>query len=226
MTRKIRGPKKDFFEEELETFLEFVQKGGKVLFMMDPFYTLPKFSAFLSNFDVVLGNNVIIDRYNRSFGGDDFVILVPFFRKNPITQDFEAPALFPLARSIEVKRTPKKGIFAKTFAMSTPESWAVSDKKDFTGGEIRFQEGVDKKGPVLIAAIVILAVKQRRRVIEEERAEGQMVIYGDSDFINNFYIDYLGNKDLFLNTVNWMSGDEYQIFIHLGSKGLNTLIDS
>jgi ABC-type uncharacterized transport system involved in gliding motility auxiliary subunit len=28
---------------------------------------------------------------------------------------------------------------------------------------------------------------------------------GDSDFITNQYLDVLGNRDLFLNTINWLA---------------------
>ncbi len=38
-----------------------------------------------------------------------------------------------------------------------------------------------------------------------------MVVFGDSGFINNFYINHLGNKDLFLNTINWLSEEDYLI---------------
>jgi ABC-type uncharacterized transport system involved in gliding motility auxiliary subunit len=37
---------------------------------------------------------------------------------------------------------------------------------------------------------------------------GRLVVFGDSDFANNFFIDYLGNKDLMLNTMAWVSEDE------------------
>jgi len=33
-------------------------------------------------------------------------------------------------------------------------------------------------------------------------------VLGDSEFANNFFIDYLGNKDLVLNTMAWVSEDE------------------
>jgi ABC-type uncharacterized transport system involved in gliding motility auxiliary subunit len=35
-----------------------------------------------------------------------------------------------------------------------------------------------------------------------------MVVLGDSEFANNFFIDFLGNKDLMLNAMAWVSEDE------------------
>jgi hypothetical protein len=207
----VSGPKRDFLERELEVLRKFVLEGGRVLFMIDPLYPLPKLSAFLLGFGVVLGRDVIADPYNRAYGGDEFTILVPLFLKHPIIQDFRIPALFPLARSIEVKETSKTGVFAQTFAESDPKSWAVPEEKDFTKGKTRLPEGVKRKGPISVAAIVAIESRLRKGEKEENTLEEQMVVFGDSDFINNFYINLLGNKDLFLNTINWLSEDEYLI---------------
>ena len=35
-----------------------------------------------------------------------------------------------------------------------------------------------------------------------------MVVFGNSEFANNFFIQFLGNKDLFLNTVNWLAREQ------------------
>ena len=39
------------------------------------------------------------------------------------------------------------------------------------------------------------------------------MVFGDSDFVTNAYLNLSGNKDLFLNTVAWLSGDELAISI-------------
>ncbi len=101
--------------EELEPLHRFIQEGGKVLFMIDPFYSFPNLSAFLSIYDVVLGNDVIVDPYNRTFGGDEYTIMIPLFLKHPIIQDFRTPVLFPLARSVEVKGNSKSRSFRSDF---------------------------------------------------------------------------------------------------------------
>ena len=40
-----------------------------------------------------------------------------------------------------------------------------------------------------------------------------VALFGDTDFASNRYIEELDNRDLFLNTVNWMTGDESLISI-------------
>jgi len=205
----ISGPKKDFLKEELETIHQFVQKGGKALFMVDPYYSLPNLSLFLWGYDVVLGNNVIVDPNNRTLGGDAFTIIIPLFLKHPIIQDFQTPVLFPLARSVEAKRNPMAGVFAQTFAESDPKSFALSDKQELTKGKINIEEG--QKGPISVATIVAIESKETKEGKQKESLQEQIVVFGDSDFISNLYINQLGNKDLFLNTVNWLSEEEYLI---------------
>jgi len=205
----ISGPKKDFLKEELETLHGFVQEGGKVLFMIDPFYSFPNLSVFLSGYDVGLGNDVVVDPYNRPLGGDEFTIVVPLFLKHPIIQDFRTPVLFSLARSVEVKGNSKSGVFVETLAQSDPKSFAISDRKDFTRGKIKLEEG--RMGPIPVAAIVALESKEKKGQKQKKDIQEQIVVFGDSDFVNNFYLNQLGNRDLFLNTINWLSEDDYLI---------------
>jgi ABC-type uncharacterized transport system involved in gliding motility auxiliary subunit len=40
-----------------------------------------------------------------------------------------------------------------------------------------------------------------------------MIVFGDADFLLNQYFELLGNKDLFLNTIHWMTDDESLITI-------------
>ncbi len=43
--------------------------------------------------------------------------------------------------------------------------------------------------------------------------KGRIVVCGDSDFASNLYFNVLGNKDLFLNIVNWLAEEEALISI-------------
>jgi ABC-type uncharacterized transport system involved in gliding motility auxiliary subunit len=36
------------------------------------------------------------------------------------------------------------------------------------------------------------------------KPETRMVVFGDSDFVTNGYLGIPGNRDLFLNAVNWL----------------------
>ena len=40
---------------------------------------------------------------------------------------------------------------------------------------------------------------------------GRMIVYSDSDFANNFFIELLGNRDLLVNCVNWLALEDMLI---------------
>ena len=44
-----------------------------------------------------------------------------------------------------------------------------------------------------------------------EPAQGRVVVYGNADFANNFFIEFLGNKDLFVNTIAWLAHEPQSI---------------
>ena len=43
--------------------------------------------------------------------------------------------------------------------------------------------------------------------------EGRFVVAGTSEFAANYALRYIGNRDLFLNMINWLSSDEDLISI-------------
>jgi len=45
------------------------------------------------------------------------------------------------------------------------------------------------------------------------KPETRMVVFGDSDFVTNGYLGIPGNRDLFLNSVNWLAQQENLISI-------------
>jgi ABC-type uncharacterized transport system involved in gliding motility auxiliary subunit len=47
---------------------------------------------------------------------------------------------------------------------------------------------------------------------------GRLIVLGDSDFASNGIIDYLGNKDLLVNSVNWLARDESLLSARAQSK--------
>ena len=49
--------------------------------------------------------------------------------------------------------------------------------------------------------------------LDKSSVRAQLVVFGDSQFASNSYLRYGGNWDLFMNTVNWLIGDERLINI-------------
>ncbi len=205
----ISGPKKDLSLEELIDINQYVQNGGRLLWMIDPDWNLPNINSFLERYGILLEDSVIVDKENRLFGGDFLTPIIHLYREHSITKDFNIPALFAVARAIEIKDA-ESGTYLQVLALSSPGSWAVKDRKKLAEGNWDISK--EKRGPHPVA--VIASVKKRG----EQPGQGRMAVFGDSDFINNFYVKLYGNRDLFLNTINWLTESETLISIRSTRK--------
>ena len=230
----VSGPKQDFLPFELEALSEYIFKGGRVLFMIDP-YTVPKLAAYLQEYNMVVGDNMVIDKESKLLAGDIFSPVVPLYRKHPITQNFDVATVFPLVCSVEPLVPPKaKRVDATSLAQTSPESWAETNRESIKKGKVYFQEWEDRKGPVSVVAVAEVYGNPEGKPGEDQPKEekldrylgqsggeekekkvpkGRVVVCGDSDFASNLYFTVLGNSDFFLNIVNWLAEEEALISI-------------
>jgi len=201
----IGGPKTDFLDSELHAIAGYIQGGGSAIFMVEPFTPIPRLSGFLEKYGIILGLGVIIDKDNRLFGGDYLVPLIPYFGRGPITESITSPCVFPTACPVEIEidRGGKPGVALEYLAKSSHESWIKRDRDEVKSGKVNFEPGVSVKGPISVAVLYTSpgsAGKERKTDPEET-----IVCFGDSDFVNDAFMDMGANKDLFLNTVNWLA---------------------
>jgi ABC-type uncharacterized transport system involved in gliding motility auxiliary subunit len=82
---------------------------------------------------------------------------------------------------------------------------------DFDGGDI--------KGPVSMAVAVSAPVAESKPTAEtpadqpENKPETRIAVVGDSDFAANAVMNMGGNRDMFLNIVNWLAQQENLIAV-------------
>lgn len=211
----VAGPRVDPVEAEIASFREYVERGGRVLFLVDPF-TAPGLVRFLEGYGIRVGNNVILDRMSRVFGADPLLPVISTYHPHPITRNFALATLFPYCRSVEAVEKPPSGVALQKLAESGafPGSWAETDRAGLERGESTFDEGRDLKGPVGIGlAATLPPAKGDLPDASPPRGKGRLVVYGTSAFIRNNFLGFAGNKDLFLNTLGWLAGEEDLIVI-------------
>ena len=222
----VSGPKGEFLPTELQTISDYVLRGGNVLFMIDP-YTVPKLGEYLKEYNISVGENMVVDKESKLFAGDIFSPVVLPTKGNPITQNYGVATVFPLVCSVELLVSPKSDrVLTKSLASTSPESWAETNRESIKKGEVYFQEWEDKSGPVSVVALAEVSGKAEEKGKEgegkdnaqkeekkKEVPEGRVVVCGDSDFASNLYLVVLGNKDFFLNMVSWLAEQEELISI-------------
>jgi ABC-type uncharacterized transport system involved in gliding motility auxiliary subunit len=203
----IAGPKKALFSAELEKLTEYIQKGGSVLFMIDPMESRD-IKEFVKEWDIEVGDDIIIDQLSKLFGAGYTTPVVSQYEKHEITGKFKYATFFPLARSVKPLSGQKKGCDILALAKTSPSSWAETD---YENEEVEYNQGKDMAGPVPLAVAAEITLDKTEE--EEKAAISRMVVFGDSDFARNQFLPLSGNRDLFLNTVNWLAGEEDLITI-------------
>jgi len=128
--------------------------------------------------------------------------------------------VFPLARAI----TPDTGNSqrpAQSFVQTSGRSWAESSYAELENSDqLKFESDKgDPPGPVSIGVAVAVPAADDKPAEkpasgeQPKKAETRVAVIGDSDFASNGYLGIQGNRDLFMNTVNWIAQQESQIAI-------------
>lgn len=217
----VSGPQADFLPGELAELETYVQKGGRVLLMIDPL-PVPNLTATLVKYGIQLSEDLVYDPENRLAGGDALSPLVSLYNVGvPIVKDFKLNTIFPLSRSVEpTLRSPNPAITTAPFCRTGAGSWARYVSSEVApSGTVDFEGTKARSGPISIAvaATLDLDYKAGRPGAAEKlpqatpRRVARLVVYGDSDFASNFGLSLIGNKDLFLNTIQWLAGEEQLI---------------
>ena len=214
----VSGPQTDLLADELDRLSTYLARGGSLLFMLDPL-PVPNLTDFLAQYGVLLDQDIVYDPQNRLFGGDALSPLVSLYNTGvAIVKDFQISTIFPLSRSVEPVIPPPASVLkAEPFCRTGPGSWAR-----FRAGAESPQGAVDFEGTKARPGPISLAVAATINVDHATNADGadgndptpqdeqppeqvaRLVVYGDSDFASNARLSLLGNKDLFLNTVQWL----------------------
>ena len=218
----VASPQKPFVPDELKAISEYLMRGGRVFFMVDPF-TFPDLTAYLKGYNILVGSDMVVDKESKLFAGDIFSPVVPLYLKHPITRNFEAATVFPLVSSVSPLDPPQsKDASVETLARTTPESWAETNRESISQGTVYFQEWEDVEGPVSIAVVAEIAGNNTEGEpgggdngdeTSQSGSPGRIVVCGDSDFASNLFVTVLGNKDFFLNIVHWLAEAEDLISI-------------
>lgn len=223
----IAGPKTDFLGPEIDAVKAYLAKGGKVLLMLDPVLKadLPQpagLQALLKDWGIDAGSDVVLDvsGMGRLIGTDESVPVAASYPPHSITENFNLLTAYPLARSMTPIEGGVNGHTAQKIVETGQRAWAESNLKSLGGGQPAKMDAGDKGGPVALASAVSAPAPSAPPPADApkegeapKKPETRLVAFGDSDFASNGALGVSGNRDLFLNTVNWLAQQENLIAI-------------
>lgn len=167
----ILGPTKSLWNIELKAITDYIMKGGKVFFMLDPEQS-SELVDYLSQFGIKVGNDMVIEPSLEStiFGGD---YLMPFVSRynemNEITKGMNLRTIFPRVRSVSKTDKVPDGIEIQELITTSDQSWGETNLTLLKQRSLKLDKE-DLKGPVSIASIATVEVdKFKPKPIEVEK---------------------------------------------------------
>lgn len=216
----VAGPTANFIEPEVVVMRNYIESGGRMLFLIDP--TLAPagglvatgLEPLLEEYGVHLGDNIVVDPANPLpfFSAD--TIFVTAYAEHDITRSLsqaQLPVIVGLARSVGMGE-PIEELRVTELMMTSVEGWGETDLEQLQQVELHED---DLGGPVPLAVAV--------EVIEEENLGAEaldgataseevtpsspnlrLVVVGDSDFATNGQVQNMPNATFLANTLNWL----------------------
>ncbi len=227
----IAGPTTDFFPPEITALNDYVAKGGKVMVMLDPLLkgpAQPLLTQFLADWGIRSGTDVVLDAsgMGQMLGTDASVPVAAQYPPHPITEGFRVITAYPMARSMTPIEGGSNSHIAQPLVNTSAQSWSEADLTALSTGkaEVGFNaDKGDKQGPITLGAAVSAPATVTPPPPSGNATPGspdtpptpetRIVAVGDSDFASIMAIGISGNRDFFMNAMNWLSQQENLIAV-------------
>lgn len=210
----VGGPTKDYLPTVAGAVKTYVENGGRALVMVDPPLKFgsqeasenPELLKVLSDWGVTLNKDLALDMsgVGQLFGLGPETPLVTEYETHAIVREMKGTAtVFPISRTLEIQSEGK--VAAEKLFETTNRSYATSR---LNSPSIEIDPEKDKKGPLTLGAAGVYKT-------DKPEGNGRFVVVGGSAWAGNGFLPArsVGNRDLFLNMVNWLSSDEDLISI-------------
>jgi len=221
----IASPTVDLLPGEITLIIEYLLRGGNVLWLADP-GSLHGLEPLADQLGIEIPSGMVIDFAGSLIGIDDPTIVLNTPRLYPdhtVTKAFNFTTFFPTTASIQVSNQAEDLAPWKKSSLltSADHTWLETGVLE---GEIEYNEDSDKIGPLDIG---ITLEREIERMIENDSNDAddsttiqqRIIVIGDGDFLSNAYIGNSGNLDLGVRLINWLSNDDD--FISIPIKTIN-----
>lgn len=213
------SPKKPLLPEERQLLIDYVEGGGRLLLMTDP-RTTEDVRTIAAHFKIEVGNDVVIDQMQRLFAAPALGAqpIVTSYASHPLTRAMTEQdiTIYNVAASVRPSGASDEKATWTTLANTGPSAWAEKNLEQlFDSPEpSAAREPEDLAGPVPVAVAYERSLEGPQT--DEEQPEektsfrpvARLVVFGDSDWVLNANFAMYSNRDLALNAVNWLAGEE------------------
>ncbi|MHB1414693.1 MAG: GldG family protein [Chloroflexota bacterium] len=215
----VADPKTPLLDQERQTLRDYLQAGGKAMVMYEPGQETDP-DQILSDYGLQLGKDYVLDAAQALFP-DVGTPIITQYGWSPITKDLPQ-TVFPTVAAITPPASATDGVVVTPLARTSDQSWGETDVQN-----PKYDDGVDAKGPLDIAVSVEADAKTTDSSTSGDTQDNppktRLVVVGDADFAADGVIQMAGNRDFFVNSVNWLTESENLISIRPKPPEVNTV---
>ena len=209
-----------------------MRQGGALLLLYDPL-TVNAIPEIAAAFGVEIKNGIVLDQVRRAHTAPEtgWQIITNSYAKHAITRHFSARdfSAFMIAAPLRASQAQAQAQDRKMecveFVLSGPQSWGETQLKLLFGRQAQaaFESEEDLPGPLALG----VACEGGKRKASQDRPDPssapapgapRLAVFGDSDWVKNVNFNLYGNRDLIMNAVNWLAGEEGGISMRAAGK--------
>ena len=223
----VAGPRTDFFPPEVDALKKYLDKQGKLLLEIDPpdkadSPPLTNLIALAHDWGIQVGNNVVVDvsGMGRLIGTDASVPVAASYPSHPITAALHVHDGVPAgARGVAGRRRRERPHGADVRRDQPAQlggdrhQGAAVDAARCRSTRTRATRRDRSPSRSAVTATAAAATPPKPGEADAPKPETRVVVFGDSDFAANAGLGIQGNRDLFMNTIGWLSQQENLISI-------------
>ena len=233
----INRPRGDLHPQELKAIDAYVEQGGRLLFLLDPWKAQPseRLRPWLEKrFGIVVGSDMVVTKEqeriwqvelrndDKPFANvdDGFMAFRGSYNKeHAITRGFDQVMLLQMARSAARAKVLPDDVAATELLRSTPDFWGETDLTTLKEKGTAVKQPEELAGPVPLA----VAAVRRSKMLDEtgQPLSSRVVVVGDSDFAANGQLtaaELPGHLNFLLNTIAWLGERQDLIAIRPSGK--------
>jgi hypothetical protein len=227
--------KSDLQPREIQVLQEYMDRGGRLLVLLDPWNVVVKGVQQLvpwlaQRYGAVVGEDLVWTPKDKAgpvlYMVKDISLLgydVPamgedrgsFNVNHPVTRGFDMTMTFAPARSVTLATNMPETATGTVLLRALPDSWAETDltnldKPTQDPGELAGRFGV---------AVAITSKTAAPSGDTGQTREARLLVVGNSSFVSNDQITVAGHRNFILNAVAWLTENEDLIAIRpVGSE--------
>jgi len=228
------GAQRPFSKSEVETLENFLGRGGSLVIGQDPLLAPTKdrvipagLEPLLEKYGLEFRPSVILEYQLQLLRGKVIttnLAITDYNKEQPIASRLgkESVTEFSMAQPVLQKANfADKSVKRSVILSSSANSWAETNIASIFVTQKPTIDASDIKGPLPLGQAAEWDVSDK--VKDAISKKGRLVVYGNSGFANNQFIQSGFNRDLFLNTFAYLGGEEVSLTIRPKTWTTSTL---